>query len=559
MIFSQYQISVDCFWNNITMTDLNSLLPVATAAIAGGASLGLTISLAKRLFPLTGMAFDGYSTLKTRKLLTPSAPGRGWGTVRKSEITGLSSSGIIRYRDGFGCGWEITPQHTMLSDDYMLDMSIDRIGRMLATLDKPGSIIQLRISKGPNPGRAVREHQLSIGASTDPGARLPVNLPTAFKRFNARGRSLRTYRDEMDARDEALQIFDLIEQMSPLKMKRLGGEEMWSALYRGHHENCKSVPDFNRTSAVYANALLAGDDLTFTNDRMVIDNQTPVSIITLWLPPHPDVSADLARQLERADLGFRHTIIVEYEALDQHVAKKRINRKIKLAQRNTRKADGRPKYNEEARGIVEQLVAISKAISNNKDRLVATRYTILVYGPPVTDVNDERQLDNARRILNSRCDSIIAAMRSDSGAVPKREDQCTLEYIYPGCVIGEMRADVTGREIIETSQTVAALAPIESPWIGSPRPHTLLSLTRGRLIGLDLWDKSLIMSPTMLIIGGSGSGKSVLLGEIITNVLGTLDDAIVRCVDFDESLGPLVEILGGMHHKFNSLMVSQDH
>lgn len=562
------------------MTDFSTFYPFLAAGLAGGGALGLTLAAARRFVPLTKLVVSDRQEKTERRSRTGSAPGgKHWGTARKSEIIGLSENGIIRYDDGFGCGWDMTPQTTMMSEDFHLDSSIDRLGRMLTSIDQPGTIIQLRIAKGPDIGRAIREHQLTVEPDADPlarelnaiqnttyiraastgvyhqsissvWARVPVELPGAMRRLGASTKQV--VRDERDARDRAQSIFEMIERMSPLRTRRLNGEETWNALYRGHHEGVKSVPNFDRTSAIHASTLLAGDDLTLTGDRMIIDGQATASIVTLWLPPHPEMQADLARQLERAELGFRHTVIVEFEILDQDKAKSRLKRKIKFAHRNTKKADGRQNLNEDARGIVEQLTAINRAVSNNKDRLIATRYTIVVYGPSVTDVNDETQMDNARRILNTRCDALIAAMKTDTGSIPKREDQCTLEYIYPRTIVGEMPRGVTGREIIETSQTVAALAPVEAPWTGSPNPHTLLSLTSGRIIGLNLWDKSQIMSPTMLIVGGSGSGKSVLLGEIITNVLGTLSHATVRCIDFDESLGPLVELLNGKHLKFNS-------
>lgn len=560
---------------------LQQIIPYASAGLAGGVGLATTALAARRYLPQTRLALMPVGDGRPRRLPTASAPngGRFSLSTRTSQITGLSRAGLIRYDDGYGFGWSASPQTSMLSDDDHLDYSIDRVARMLTSLEEPGSIVQLRVSKGPDIGRAIYEQQQAVSDRSDPlarelnsiqnqtyidnasqgayhqsrtsiWARIPTPLPGAIRRAFASNKRIK--KDEKLARQKARATCELLETVCPLRTKRLTGRELWDALYKGHHEGANFVPNFDLVSALSPSALLAGDDLTLTSDRMIVDGRVPASIITLRQPPHPEVSADLARQLERAELGFRHTIIVEFELLDQREAKSRLRRKIKQAEHNTRTADGRSSNNEDAEGLVLELKTLLKAVSNNKDRLIATRYTIVVYGPEVADVNDEAQMERASRVLTSRCNDVIAALATDTGAVPCREDQCTLEYLYPRTIVGEMTPGVTGREIIEASRSVAALAPIEAPWGGSPRPHSLLQLTRGRIIGLDLWDRTEIMSPTMLIVGGSASGKSVLLGEIITNVLGTVGDATVKCIDFDESLGPLVELLGGKHIKFNS-------
>lgn len=559
------------------------LITYATAGLAAGVGAATTTVAALRLLPHAKLALKPADARPMRNRRTASAPtgrsARFIPTIRKSQIRAVTRGGLICYDQGYGCGWDATPQTTMLSEDDHLDYAINRVATMLKSMEEPGTIVQIRTSKGPDIGRAIREHQKAIepgcdqlakelnslqndtyihGAAqgayhqsvTSIWARVPSIHPNGLKRLFSKDKQLK--KDERDARQKAQSAFEMLERICPLRMRRLQGEELWNALYKGHHEGAKSVPNFNLTSAIRADDLLAGDDLTLTNDRMIIDGTTSASIVTLWLPPHPEISADLARQLERAELSFRHTIIVEFEILHQARAKQILKRKIKQARNSSLTAHGTNAGNHDAAGLIEQLDALLGSVSNNKDKLIATRYTIVVYGPEVTDVNDDLQMERARRVLSSRSDDIVAALRSDTGSLPKREDQCTLEYIYPLTLVGEMRPTVTGREIIEQSRSMAALAHIEAPWAGSPKPHTLLHLARGRLVGLNLWDKSQILSPTALIVGGSGSGKSVLLGELITNILGTLADATVRCIDFDESLGPLVELLGGKHMKFNS-------
>src|SRR5262249_21908098 len=79
------------------------------------------------------------------------------------------------------------------------------------------------------------------------------------------------------------------------------------------------------------------------------------------------------------------------------------------------------------------------------------------------------------------------------------------------------------------------------------RPHTLFSLPTGKLIGIDLFDRQIVSSPLVLALAAPRGGKSVLLGRIINDVLAAKARARVRAVDFGESFGPLVDVLGGRH------------
>src|SRR5205085_10941469 len=126
---------------------------------------------------------------------------------------------------GCGCGWDLTHQTTMMSEDFHLDTSIDRIGRMLTSIDQPGTIVQIRVAKGPDAGRAIREHQLTVEAGADElarelnaiqnttyiraaatgvyhqsiasvWARVPAELPGAFRRLGASTKQ--AVRDERD-------------------------------------------------------------------------------------------------------------------------------------------------------------------------------------------------------------------------------------------------------------------------------------------------------------------------------------------------------------------------
>ena len=567
-----------------------SLMTTATAAVAGGAAFGLAAAAALKLGPLARLARAGLDTssldtssLNTQRRGSATASAgssrTGWGEARTTEIVALERDGIIRYPDGFGCGWEATPLLTRLGPDDLLDEAVDKLARMLASIEVPGTIVQLRLATGPDPGRAIYAldeardsradprartlHQLGIEFHLEAAlsgvfhqsrlslwARAPVGLPPAWKRLGRA--SSRSAQDEQEAREQALRVFRTIERMSPLELRSLNSQEMWEALYLGHHQDARSVPAWSRQAGIFPGPLLLGDCLTLTNQRMVIDGRTPACIVSLRVPPQPAIAASLARFLERSDLGFRHTIIVEFIALDQRTAVRKLDRRIRQVRHSTRRADGRLRHNPDAPTVLDQLMSVRTDVVGGRDSIIAARYYAVIYGPELSDVTNTRQLEEAGRELDDRAERFIAALRTRAGAEAMREDQASLEFIYPQSLVGELSSRETGREIPETTGTLAALAPLESVWTGAPRPHTLVTTPTGRLLGLDLFDRRQIVAPTGLIIGASGSGKSVLLGRLITGVLGTRAGAGVRAVDFGESLGPLVDVLGGRHWRFHT-------
>src|SRR4029453_16922597 len=109
---------------------------------------------------------------------------------------------------------------------------------------------------------------------------------------------------------------------------------------------------------------------------------------------------------------------------------------------------------------------------------------------------------------------------------------------------------LTGREITETAHSLAPLIPTESEWGGASRPHTLFSLPTGRLVGFDLFDRRQGTSPVVLALAATRGGKSVLVGRLMNDVLATKAGARVRAIEFGNSFGPLVDVLGGRHLRF---------
>jgi hypothetical protein len=70
------------------------------------------------------------------------------------------------------------------------------------------------------------------------------------------------------------------------------------------------------------------------------------------------------------------------------------------------------------------------------------------------------------------------------------------------------------------------------------------------MFGLDLFDRNLIKSPTVIVTAASGEGKSVLGMRIITDILASVGRVKVRAIDYKNSLKPMCKLFGGRHINF---------
>ncbi|MCV5233179.1 hypothetical protein OFC56_39065, partial [Escherichia coli] len=74
------------------------------------------------------------------------------------------------------------------------------------------------------------------------------------------------------------------------------------------------------------------------------------------------------------------------------------------------------------------------------------------------------------------------------GADAARESSQALRALYPQCLAGELSPKRTGRELKETTRSLARLTPLEAVWRGSRSPHTLVTTPSHHLIGFNLFD-----------------------------------------------------------------------
>ena len=577
----------------------------AAAAFGLGASLGLKLAPAflqtRRELAALGSPNESEEAREMEiKVLRPS------GHRRENSIVGLYRDALRHVDGSYTRAYQVALEPTIYGDDLVVESRCNALARLLAARKPVGTVVQFRLSTGLDPGIALGLHgqardRMEIhplasilhdrglqtyASMAEAGVfrrsvltcwvRVPslgrdraedLFLPTLKRELPRRGaiglpQALvmswrasstqqivrRSIEEETTAFEEAEKVFRLIEREGALKFMRFSREELWEAVFLGHRQNATSVPAMP-ADGVDVRSYLCGESIE-TVGEYVMHGNCPAAIISLFTPPQPFITADALRLLSiNGTLNFRHTIVSEFIYPDQKRGIKRLDRRISQVMRSTQSLSGRHKLSPEASVALQDLSAIRHDLAGGSDAIAEVHFYAVIYGDPV---RTRMELDRSLKNLDRYCEQMIAEIRKIQAADADREEPSALAVLYPKALVGEADGRTTSREITETASSLAPLIPTESEWMGAPRPHTLFSLPTGRLIGVDLFDRQVVSSPLALALAAPRGGKSVLLGRVINDVLATKENARVRAVDFGESFGPLVDVLGGRHLRFEA-------
>ncbi len=590
--------------------DATTVIGGLTAAVVSGLGLGA----GARLVPLI---LSSRRDLHTWSRTPAAVPNRVQKTVRQREretsIVGLYQD-LLRHSDGsYTRGYDIPLQATMLAPDDIADALIDGFADMLTVDMPPGTVLQFRYAVAPDPGRAIAEHvrardykqthfpaarlhDLNIDffkAMTDARsfrqqrASLFVRIPTNHQEdrssygFNSFVSSMvRDWRDygfrglrtkaadnwsasrndgvvrriaayEAETVRKAEKLFRLLEMQCPVPLRQLTRDQLWRAVYQSHVMSSNSVPRLPKYDGLDLTNFLCAESI---EDRgwYVMHGIYPATVVSLFAPGEDVIAADATRVLTaHPGLAFHHTIITEFISIDREKAKARLDSHIKHVERSGTRADGRYQLTPEAEASFNDLKQTRRAITGSRESLVKMRQYAIVYGEPARTRSD---LHRSLKQLDINADTLVTAFQSLDGVQAGREEPSALHCLYPGTLVGEACSDVNGRELTEVAHSLAAFIPVESSWSGSHRPHTLLTTASGRLIGLNLWDKSSrtnIKSPVVLIIGEPGAGKTINGARIINDALATIPGLRVHALDNGGSLAPHAHVTGARYHRFN--------
>ena len=98
------------------------------------------------------------------------------GRRRDSSIMNLVGN-LIRHTDGsFTKAYHVRLDHSIFTEEHLIERRIDELARLLAARKPPETIIQFRLTVNPDPGRAIQRHL----RSQDAGANRAPCWPLAY-------------------------------------------------------------------------------------------------------------------------------------------------------------------------------------------------------------------------------------------------------------------------------------------------------------------------------------------------------------------------------------------
>lgn len=589
---------------------LASLIASGTALGIGLVSAFRLLPVYRRT---TGQKFDNPPAKAINALLIADDKKlrHGQGRLRKTEIMGFDGD-LLRYRDGsYGRAYRVTLANTIYQSEEFTENRIDEIASLL-NFDKPaGTIIQIRFDSLPDGGTVLRNHlrcrnkeeshshaallhatnlkiyedaisdELLKEQSATVWIRVPgldshdhhaiLNFLPSVAREIERGGFLnfitapvingknafsqnfvrRERAREEKCRREAEKVFRPFEENFPkeMRLEALGRQKTFETLFVSHRRDQRSAPVLpEKVKCVDIRRYLTASSIKAEETDFVMQEQSLASVVSLKTPPQNFITADTMRYLTcRGDLNFPHTIVLDFVALDTESSKKELKKKIKRIEGSGNTFFGFKPLGEDAKVIREELTELLRQVEKGREKICRARINFIVFGGKV---RNRAELTERVETLSERCEQMISAERKIPGADAVREEPARQRAIYPRLLAGELSATVTGQEFGEAASSLAAFVPTEGAWRGSPRPHSLFLTPDGQMFGLDLFDRNLIKSPTVIVTAASGEGKSVLGMRIITDILAHVGRVKVRAIDYKNSLKPMCRLFGGRHINF---------
>ena len=572
---------------------------------------GIGLVIGRRVFPNFRLHRAEVNRIRPvpRDTVIPEIPGET-GRLFPTEILGLEGN-IIRYRDGsFGKAYSFDPANTLYDDGRLTEQRIEDLKTILK-FDKPtNTVIQFRFQNATDDGQVLMDHLRSRNIeSSDPIAsvlhatnlslyeeairsgqvmrqsatvwiRVPVRdkadksilesaLPSILRSVRENGLfrflrdpilkarnalsetiTTRELKNETEWRAKALRVFHAFEANFPksLNLREMSADELFASLFASHRRDHAAVPILPENVRVDIRRYLASSRIEAGGDLFVRHNHTPASLVSLKSLPNGFVTADVMRYLTATRaLSFPHEIVVDLMRCEKQAAKKDLQKRIDRIDGSRNTWLGFRNLKKDAVVIKGDLENLLEQVEADNEEICRLRMNVIVFADRSKGVKEtRRQLE----ILDDRCDVVVSAIRKKIGADAVREDAVRQRALYPRMLAGELSAKRTGQELTETADSVIAFVPTETSWRGSSRPHSIFTTPNGQMFGLDLYDRSLIKSPTVIVTAASGEGKSFLASMLITDIRAHRGNVKVRVMDYRHSFKPICRLFGGRHIEF---------
>ena len=584
------------------------LLTVLGSFLIGGIGLAVGWKILPSVKPNFKRAKNQASDKKESRI---SDEIKAVGRLFPTEILGLEGN-VVRYRDGsFAKAYRFEPANTLYDDERLTELRVEEL-KTLLKFEKPDkTIIQFRFASIPDDGSTLRNHLRSRNASMqDPLASLLqatnltvyeeavksgnvkaqwatvwIRVPTkhlddksVFSRFvpslvreiksngifallfnpvisgkNVFAQTFleREAKAEKTARGLASRVFQAFEANFPkeLRLRELVRQEIFDEMFASHRREHSDTPTLLKRKRIDVRRYLTSAEIECSETNYVRHNGALASLVSLKTLPNGFVTADTMRYLTATrNLRFPHEIVVDLTTVEKTKAKKDLQKRIDRIDGSRNTWFGFRQLKKDAVVIKGDLENLLEQVEADNEEICQIRMNVIVYGGRPTTKNE---LVETIKTLDDRCDEVIASIRKKTGADAIREDAARQRAIYLRMLAGELSPRKTGQELVETADSVIAFVPTETNWKGSPRPHSIFTTPSGTMFGLDLYDRSLIKSPTVIVTAASGEGKSFLATMMITDIRAHRGQVKVRVMDYRYSFKPICRLFNGRHIEFN--------
>ncbi len=591
------------------LTFAHIFLTVLGSFLVGG--VGLAIGW--RVLPIAKTHLKRETILPNEKATEKSIDTtRAQGRLFPTEVLGLEGN-IVRFRDGsFAKAYRFEPAHTLYDDEVKTEQRVEEL-KTLLKFEKPDkTIIQFRFVNKPDDGTTLRNHlqtrnteksdalasllqatnlavyeeAVKSGELKMQTAMVWIRVPTKhlddlgiisrfvpslvqekiksgrFFRFlfspivsgkNAFAQNFlsREVRAENQCRQSANRIFQAFEANFPkeLNLQELVRQEVFDEMFFSHRREHLAAPKLPNQKRIDVRRYLTSTEIECDETNYLLHNGALASLVSLKTLPQGFVTADTMRYLTATrNLRFPFEVVVDLTTTEKTAAKKDLQKRIDRIDGSRNTWLGFRSLKKDAVVIKGDLENLLEQVEADNEEICQIRLNVIVYGGrPRT----KSELASGIKILDDRCDTVISTIRKKTGADAIREDAPRQRAIYPRMLTGELSPQKTGQELVETADSVIAFVPTETTWRGSPRPHSIFTTPTNAMFGLDLYDRALIKSPTVIVTAASGEGKSFLAGILITDIRAHRGQVKVRVMDYRYSFKPICRLFGGRHIEFN--------
>jgi hypothetical protein len=321
--------------------------------------------------------------------------------------------------------------------------------------------------------------------------------------------------------------------------RRLGDEELFLEAKRALNPLCPDRRPYRRgeEQLEYSSAREQIVDLSIVDETDTYLNVGGVLYSFVSVKELPDATfPGILRALTALD--FPVIVNAQITIPDQAKVLKGYKGRLRKMQAAQRDSNGGFRINVEAQVAEAQLVRVQHDIISSS---VKTAKLSLVIGtrtsqPAVTT----SELEQAERDIDNQRQQLLYAVGRMNGAKAVAETLAKRRLFFSSL---PAMADADKRDQDLLTSNAADLAPVETPWRGTPRsPLFLLETPYRQLIPFSLFDPGL-SDANMLVMAKSGGGKTFMVQQFL--LMAARDNPLISIIERGDSYRGLVELMGG--------------